>query len=117
MVFLRPMVIRTQEQSNALSLDRYDLIRAQQQQFGQPKPNAAMTINDAPVAPPAPASAPPAAAPGGGNPVLDGPVPPPLSWPEPTQAPGGTPAATPPPAPAPASPPAPRNPAMPLEMP
>jgi general secretion pathway protein D len=31
MVFLRPIVIRTQEDSNALSMDRYDLIRAQQQ--------------------------------------------------------------------------------------
>jgi general secretion pathway protein D len=116
MVFLRPMVIRTQEQSNALSMDRYELIRAQQQQFGQPRPNAAMTINDAPVAPAAAPSSAPA-----GRPILDGPVPPPLSWPEPGQSP---PAAAPPlPVPAPALAPAPppaspeTPPHMPREMP
>ena len=34
MVFLRPMVIRTPADANALSIDRYDLIRAQQQGAG-----------------------------------------------------------------------------------
>jgi general secretion pathway protein D len=118
MVFLRPMVIRTQEQSNALSLDRYELIRAQQQQFGQPRPNAAMTINDAPVAPAAAPSSAPA-----GRPILDGPVPPPLSWPEPGQSPPAAAAPQPAPGPAPAAvpvpvpPPAPASPETPPQMP
>ena len=34
MVFLRPMIIRNQEDLNALSMDRYDLIRAAQQGVG-----------------------------------------------------------------------------------
>ena len=52
MVFLRPIVIRTPEDSNALSIDRYDLIRAQQQSVGQPRQSVIMPINGAPVAPP-----------------------------------------------------------------
>jgi general secretion pathway protein D len=76
MVFLRPMVIRSQADSNALSLDRYDLIRAQQQTTGQPRQSAVMPINDAPVSP-AQITPPP------GTPALQGPVPPPLSWPQP----------------------------------
>jgi general secretion pathway protein D len=76
MVFLRPMVIRSQADSNALSLDRYDLIRAQQQTTGQPRQSAVMPINDAPVSP-AKITPPP------GTPALQGPVPPPLSWPQP----------------------------------
>jgi general secretion pathway protein D len=74
MVFLRPIVIRTQEDSNALSMDRYDLIRAQQQTSGQPRQSAIMPLNDAPVVPPlAPSPA--------GSPLRGGQVPPPLSWP------------------------------------
>ena len=80
MVFLRPMVIRTQADSNALSMDRYDLIRAQQQTSGQPRQSVVMPINDAPVAPQLPAPPQP------GVPALNGPVPPPLSWPEPVPA-------------------------------
>jgi general secretion pathway protein D len=74
MVFLRPMIIRNQDQMNALSVDRYDLIRAVQQGAGQPRPSMVMPFNDAPVAPPAPARP---------QPLAPGAVPPPLSWPEP----------------------------------
>jgi general secretion pathway protein D len=59
---------------NALSVDRYDLIRAVQQGAGQPRPSMVMPFNDAPVAPPAPARP---------QPLAPGAVPPPLSWPEP----------------------------------
>jgi general secretion pathway protein D len=93
MVFLRPIVIRTPEDSNALSIDRYDLIRAQQQSVGQPRQSIIMPINGAPVAPPlAPAesgsplkrgTAPPMLMlPDGASPTQMGPVPPPLSVPE-----------------------------------
>jgi general secretion pathway protein D len=101
MVFLRPMIIRTQEDSNALSMDRYDLIRAAQQGVGQPRQSAIMPINDAPVAPSPPLQTP-------GTPFRNGTVPPPLSWPEPLSSPASpakAPAAEPPkpmPAPAPA---------------
>ena len=67
MVFLRPVVIRTQQAANDLTLDRYDAIRALQRDT-QPDPSRVMRINDAPVIPPlrpdgvsvpaAPASAP-----------------------------------------------------------
>jgi general secretion pathway protein D len=75
MVFLRPMIVRNQEQLNALSVDRYDLIRAAQQGVGQPRQSIIMPNNDAPVAPPAPPQTP-------GSPFRNGSVPPPLSWPE-----------------------------------
>ncbi len=97
MVFLRPMIVRNQEQLNALSLDRYDLIRAAQQGVGQPRQSLIMPINDAPIAPPVPTQ--PAA------PLGSGPVPPPLSWPEPLPArPTPTPTSTPTPPPAPVPP-------------
>jgi general secretion pathway protein D len=93
MVFLRPMIIRNQEDSNALSMDRYDLIRAAQQGPGQPTQRPIMPINSAPVAPPPPVPVP-------GTPFRNGSVPPPLSWPEPTGAAGSAsaPAGVPPPA-------------------
>jgi general secretion pathway protein D len=50
LVFLRPVVMRTQEDANALTLDRYDMIRARQQD-GQPKPSSVLGINEAPVLP------------------------------------------------------------------
>ncbi|MDZ7856648.1 type II secretion system secretin GspD [Sphaerotilus sp.] len=50
LVFLRPVVMRTQEDANALTLDRYDMIRARQQE-GQPKPSSVLGINEAPVLP------------------------------------------------------------------
>jgi general secretion pathway protein D len=93
MVFLRPIVIRTPEDSNALSVDRYDLIRAQQQSVGQPRQSVIMPINSAPVAPPlAPAGTgsplkggtvpPMLMLPDGTSPAQKGPVPPPLGAPE-----------------------------------
>jgi general secretion pathway protein D len=59
MVFLKPVVIRTQQAATDLTLDRYDSIRALQKE-AQPEPNRIMPINEAPVLPPlrqAPASA------------------------------------------------------------
>ncbi|MGY0196356.1 type II secretion system secretin GspD [Leptothrix sp. BB-4] len=50
LVFLRPVVMRTQEDANALTLDRYDAIRAQQQN-GQPKPSVIGDVNDSVVIP------------------------------------------------------------------
>jgi len=67
MVFLRPVVIRTQEAANAISMDRYDQIRALQKD-NQPNPNFMTRVNEAPVIPPQrPASAPP---PGGDTSTL-----------------------------------------------
>jgi general secretion pathway protein D len=51
MVFLRPVVMRDGDGSNKLSLDRYDLIRAQQKD-AQPAPSVVLPINDSPVLPP-----------------------------------------------------------------
>ncbi len=51
MVFLRPVVMRDAESTNKLSLDRYELIRAQQKD-SQPIPSVVVPINDAPVIPP-----------------------------------------------------------------
>jgi general secretion pathway protein D len=51
MVFLRPMVMRDADATNKLSLDRYDLIRAQQSSE-QPTPSWLIPINESPVLPP-----------------------------------------------------------------
>ncbi|WP_292457568.1 type II secretion system secretin GspD, partial [Methylibium sp.] len=51
MVFLRPVVIRDANAGTNLTLDRYDLIRGQQQN-SQPEPRALLPINEAPVLPP-----------------------------------------------------------------
>ncbi len=51
MVFLRPVVLRDAGSADKLSLDRYDLIRAQQKDT-QPAPSILVPINDAPVVPP-----------------------------------------------------------------
>ncbi len=51
MIFLRPTVLRSAETANTLSLDRYDLIRAQQKD-GQPVPSSVLPINESPVMPP-----------------------------------------------------------------
>jgi len=51
MVFLRPVVMRDQATSNKISLDRYDYIRAEQQN-SQPPPNSILQINESPVLPP-----------------------------------------------------------------
>jgi general secretion pathway protein D len=60
MVFLRPVVIRDSAQSDALSLDRYDLMRGMQMQ-AQPPQHIVMPVNESAVMPPA---ATPAPAPG-----------------------------------------------------
>ena len=50
MVFLRPVVMRDQAGSNKISLDRYDYIRAQQQE-NQPPQSTILRINESPVLP------------------------------------------------------------------
>jgi general secretion pathway protein D len=72
MVFLRPTVLRDNATGEKLSLDRYDMIRAQQKD-SQPVPSALLPINESPVLPPmrspsAPAAAPDPAAPTPGQP-------------------------------------------------
>jgi general secretion pathway protein D len=51
MVFLRPVVIRDTAGSDALSMDRYDLMRTQQSQ-AQPEPRQVIPVNEAPSLPP-----------------------------------------------------------------
>jgi general secretion pathway protein D len=51
MVFLRPLVVRDPLQTDSLSLDRYEFMRAGQKDI-QPKPSAVLGINEAPVMPP-----------------------------------------------------------------
>jgi general secretion pathway protein D len=48
MVFLRPIVVRDAESSDALSLDRYELMRGIQRD-AQPKPSVTVPINEGPV--------------------------------------------------------------------
>jgi len=84
LVFLRPVVLRDAQASNALSLDRYDAIRALQQE-AQPERSSVLPINSGPVLPdPAPAK------PGTAKPVT---VPPGSTGPTPAPAPApaGTP--------------------------
>ncbi len=50
MVFLRPVVVRSAGQSDALAMDRYDLMRAAQNNQ-QPTPSNVHSITDAPVLP------------------------------------------------------------------
>lgn len=51
MVFLRPVVVRDQAQSDALSLDRYDLMRTKQQNL-QPAPSPLLRgVDGAPIVP------------------------------------------------------------------
>jgi general secretion pathway protein D len=50
MVFLRPVVVRDAQATESLSMERYDLMRSGQQN-AQPKPNAILKMNDAPVLP------------------------------------------------------------------
>jgi general secretion pathway protein D len=51
MVFLRPLVVRDAQQTDALSLDRYELMRAGQKEL-QPNNSRVLGINEAPVMPP-----------------------------------------------------------------
>jgi general secretion pathway protein D len=74
MVFLRPIVMRTPEDANKLSLDRYDIIRAQQKN-AQPSRSFLLPVGDPPILPPQ--RAPDASAPS---------TPPPLSPPPPGPA-------------------------------
>lgn len=50
MVFLRPVVMRTQEAANSISMDRYDLIRGLQNET-QPQQRILVPVNQAPVLP------------------------------------------------------------------
>lgn len=58
MVFLRPVVIRDATQTEALSIDRYDLMRTKQQN-AQPAPSVIVPVNEAPVLPEMTRPAPP----------------------------------------------------------
>ena len=51
MVFLRPVVVRDATQGDALSLDRYDLMRLQQDS-AQPAPSRVVPVNSGPMLPP-----------------------------------------------------------------
>ncbi len=48
MVFLRPLVVRDPQQTESLSMDRYELMRAGQKDV-QPQPSQMLGINEAPV--------------------------------------------------------------------
>ncbi len=61
MVFLRPVVVRDGSSTDALTMDRYDLMRTQQQQ-AQPAPSVTVPVNEGPVLP-EPAKRPPGTAP------------------------------------------------------
>jgi general secretion pathway protein D len=52
MVFLRPVVLRDSTAGDTLTMDRYELMRLQQQS-AQPVPSAAVPVNEAPALPPA----------------------------------------------------------------
>ncbi|WP_407062681.1 type II secretion system secretin GspD [Aquabacterium sp.] len=56
LVFLRPVVLRDQQASTSLTLDRYEQIRAVQQSV-QPAPSRMLPINESAILPPLPASA------------------------------------------------------------
>ncbi len=57
MVFLRPVVMRTQEASDKLSMDRYDLIRGLQHET-QPQERLLVPVNQAPLLPEKPNATP-----------------------------------------------------------
>ena len=92
MVFLRPVVMRDQASANKLSLDRYDYIRAEQQN-NQPPPSSILQINESPVLPPIrPESNGPLGAP---RPLGDSAPPPPVVMPSvPASGDGTAPAKT-----------------------
>ncbi|MDP3761734.1 MAG: type II secretion system secretin GspD [Ramlibacter sp.] len=68
MVFLRPVVIRDAADSDALSLDRYDLMRGKQE-VAQPPSSIVVPVNNGPVLPPARRPEQPGAAPATAAPV------------------------------------------------
>jgi general secretion pathway protein D len=91
LVFLRPVVMRTQEDATALTMDRYEAIRARQQQ-AQPSASAVLGINASPVLPEVKRPAPPAGAASGAAPAGaarggEGPLAPP-DWGTPAPATG-----------------------------
>ena len=51
MVFLRPVVVRDTLTSDALSIDRYDLMRVNQRD-AQPLPSGVLPVNEGPMFPP-----------------------------------------------------------------
>lgn len=51
MVFMRPIVVRDARETQSLSIDRYELMRAGQKEL-QPLPSSVLGINEAPVMPP-----------------------------------------------------------------
>ncbi len=51
MVFLRPVVVRDAARGDALTLDRYELMRSKQE-AAQPKPSAVVPVEGSPVLPP-----------------------------------------------------------------
>lgn len=77
MVFLRPVVLRDADQTETLSMDRYELMRGEQIQ-AQPAPSIVTPINSGPLVPPAagtPQPAAPAPAAGASAPVRAVPAP------------------------------------------
>jgi general secretion pathway protein D len=98
MVFLRPVIMRDAASAERLSLDRYDLMRAQQQ-GAQPAPSVVLPINESPVLPPregGPVPTLPVPSPSQGLPPSSRGVPPPLMPPPPTTTPSAPPASPPP---------------------
>ena len=84
LVFLRPVVMRTQQDANSLTMDRYEAIRARQQQV-QPAPSAVLGVNGSPVLPEAKRPAAPAGAASGPSAGSDSP--PATDWGTPAPAP------------------------------
>lgn len=85
MVFLRPVIVRSKEDSNVIAADRYDFMRSAGQAVGEPKDNIVMPDYGTPVLPPLTNGQPP---PGGTMaPMLQRPVQAPAT---PAPAPGST---------------------------
>jgi general secretion pathway protein D len=85
MVFLRPVIVRSKEDSNAIATDRYDYMRSAGAAVGGPKDNILLPDYGTPVLPPLTNGQPP---PGGAMaPVPLRPVPPPAT---PAPAPGSS---------------------------
>jgi general secretion pathway protein D len=73
MVFLRPVVMRDQDASNRMSIDRYEYIRSEQQR-AQPVFNGILGINNSAILPPLPAPQPASAASGAAPIVIPRPL-------------------------------------------
>ncbi|MDQ1814778.1 type II secretion system secretin GspD [Massilia sp. CCM 9210] len=85
MVFLRPVIVRSKEDSNAIASDRYDFMRSAGQATGGPKDSIVMPDYGTPVLPPLSNGQPPAG--GAMAPMPPRPVPAPAT---PAPAPGST---------------------------